>query len=157
VRTYLISCGLILLGAAVLGATVHISNNGTEFTTGAVDVGTTGFTTFSDEYTWQPDPGYGESGLVVMQVYNAGPGDLTAFKIQLLDCSDCEWYDYLSGTDFDTATSAMLFSTIMGPHEVTSNGYAHVHFKARGRAFRFAATSDGIGAKVTVKGRVGKP
>lgn len=155
-KAYIISTALVLAAALAIGANVLLDAGGT-FDTGATTVAVSGYTTIGDPIQWDNnDPT--ANGLIVFEVANAaGSGTLDGFKIQMQDHPDGQWYDYLSGSDFDTATTAMLFATTTGPHEVAAEGYAHAHVKARGYAIRFQASSASSTASVRIRGKVGRP
>lgn len=98
----------------------------------------------------------GRAQMLVFEVSVAGTLTLNGFKVQCRDHSTGSWYDYLSGTDFDSATNAnMLFATDTGPHEVgyATSGGAHAHIRVNGvEAVCFGAVTAAGTVTVYVRG-----
>ena len=94
----------------------------------------------------------GGSSLVNFEVENmGGTNPTTGFKVQLQDNPGVAWYDYLSGTDFDsTDLSNMLFASAVGPHELPYGDIANVHIRVNAAyALRFRAVC-GSGLSTTL-------
>lgn len=69
---------------------------------------------------------WGTSGRVNLEIQNTG-GDLSDFAIYLKDHEDGEFYEFLSGTDFDsTSLVSLQFATATGPHELSDGEKAHI-------------------------------
>lgn len=120
------------------------------------EVDTTGVTTIgaaSEISDWIIDG----IGLLNVEVCVTSNG-LNAFRVELKDHSDGEWYTYLSGTDFDTATSNLPFVTSEGPHEIEAAECAHFHMNARNAyAIRFGATAVTDPGFITIRASGGRP
>lgn len=119
------------------------------FSVGPTDVASTGLdTTIGDvHFTRQ---GFGIEAFIVFEV-EVTVGDLDDFKLMLQDHPGGQWYAYLSGTDWDTATSNNTFVFSTAPNDVTSGGFSHAHVRVPCHAFRFDAIGTN-GALATVRG-----
>ncbi len=94
---------------------------------GAVSESITITTSYVDILTLILD---GRADVLNLELENTGAAALTGFKVLLKDHADGEWYDFLSGVDFDsTDLSNMLFASATGPHELGAAAIAHAHVR----------------------------
>ena len=96
----------------------------------------------------------GNYDILSMQVSVVNNGT-DAFLIELKTHRDGEWISYLSGTDFDTASSNLLFCSTTGPQELAADGAALVVCnirKAWGVRISASGTAGDDTGVVTVQG-----
>lgn len=154
-KTQLLAVGIVLAMAfavlQVLGGQNHVYPSGAHwFELTATEVDSTGFTVIGDDTPLIS--GLGTMNEIV--VLNVGTlmnvtacvtgGDLVAFKVERKSSPNADWRDYVSGTDFDTATSSLPFIEAEGPHEIEADECAMFDLNVRGAyAVRFSATTNG--------------
>lgn len=108
---------------------------------------TSAVTAFSNEYLF--NTGYDHKVAIEVSVDGDGMND---FQVQLKHHPDGEWFTFLSGTDWDTASTSMLFCEATGPHEMADSGVANATISVRGaHSMRYRAQTDTTSATVTVR------
>jgi len=120
----------------------------------AITVDSNGYTDVTDEipvFTMGPKVG--------LRVCDVGTNALGVDGFQILikmDPDQEDWDTWLSGTDFDTATTILRSVSTTGPHEIGSNGCAWAIIDAAGVwSIKAQASANTDPTTVTVRATVG--
>lgn len=148
--------GVVLLAAitmGALGASVPVGGSQSELASGTLSQSSVHETVYYDfgdtDFTRSHTLGAGVLNLQVTET--GGSSGLDGFKLLVKMHRDGAWVDLLSGTDWDTATSTLLYVSTTGPHEIAASGTATAIIRLRGVAWKFQATAAGADADVTIK------
>lgn len=151
---------IVGIGSTLFGAANTPSNftpGVTDFIAGPTAINSAGLQEIGTHYFVRQGQDIGASIAIEVGVT---AGDLENFSVELCDQIQstesgptCNWYTYLSATDWDTATANLTFVSATGPQEVTTGGFAHAHIRVPARAIKFKATA-ATTATVTVRGVV---
>ena len=94
------------------------------------------------------------SGGLTLEVSVSGD-DTTNFIVQIKPHHNADFHDFLSSSDFDsTSISNMIFSSSVGPHQLSDGGSSLVVIDVNhADSVKFRANSTAGGGTITIKGR----